>query len=98
MLRCLSKGSAAAHAHSTQPTNGLQCAEVLPMLPLAVEEDQPPVASQPAISLSIFTLAKKRMYCCARTLYAIQTAFGWVPGDDLCAGTHLVGKVVLWRR
>ena len=45
MLRCLSKGSAAAHAHSghTQPANGLQRAEVLPMLPLAVQLVQPPL-------------------------------------------------------
>ena len=43
MLRCLSKGSAAAHAHSTQLANGLQCAEVLPMLPLAVQLVQPPL-------------------------------------------------------
>ena len=43
MLRCLSKASAAAHAHSTQPANGLQRAEVLPMLPLAVQLVQPPL-------------------------------------------------------
>ena len=42
-LRCLSKGSDAAHAHSTQPANGLQRAEVLPMLPLAVQLVQPPL-------------------------------------------------------
>ena len=45
MLRCLSKGSAAAHAHSTQPANGLQRAEVLPMLPLAVQLVQPPLCA-----------------------------------------------------
>ena len=43
MLMCLSKASAAAHAHSTQPANGLQRAEVLPMLPLAVQHVQPPL-------------------------------------------------------
>ena len=43
MLRCLSKGSAAAHDHSPQPANGLQCAEVLPMLPLAVQLVQLPL-------------------------------------------------------
>ena len=43
MLRCLSKGSDAAHAHSTHPANGLQRAEVLPMLPLAVQLVQPPL-------------------------------------------------------
>ena len=42
MLRCLrlSKGSAAAYAHSTQPANGLQRAEVLPTLPVAVQLEQ----------------------------------------------------------
>ena len=48
MLRCLSTRSAAAHAHSTQPADGLPCAEVLPMLPLADELVQPPLASLPA--------------------------------------------------
>ena len=43
MLMCLSKASAAAHAHSTQPANGLQRAEVLPMLLLAVQLVQPPL-------------------------------------------------------
>ena len=32
MIRCLSTRSAAAHAHSTQPVDGLQRAEVLPKL------------------------------------------------------------------
>ena len=45
MLRCLSKGSAAAHTHSTQPANGLQRAEVLPMLPLTVQLVQPPLCA-----------------------------------------------------
>ena len=42
-LRCLRTQAAAAHAHSTQPANGLQRAEVLPMLPLAVQLVQPPL-------------------------------------------------------
>ena len=48
MLRCLSMRSAAAHAYSKQPTDGLKCAEVLPTLPLADELEQPPSANQPA--------------------------------------------------
>ena len=43
ILRCLSTRSATAHAHSTQPANGLQRAEVLPMLLLAVQLVQPPL-------------------------------------------------------
>ena len=42
-LRCLSKGSAAAHAHSTQPVDGLQRAEELPTVPPAAELVQPPL-------------------------------------------------------
>ena len=42
-MRCLSKLAAAAHAHSTQPANHLQRAEVLPTLPLAVQLEQPPL-------------------------------------------------------
>ena len=48
MLRCFNTLSAAAHAHSTQPADGLKHAEVLPTLPLANELEQPPFASQPA--------------------------------------------------
>ena len=48
MLRCLSTRSAAAHAHSTQPADGLPRAEVLPTLPLADELVQPPFACHPA--------------------------------------------------
>ena len=43
MLRCLSKHADAAHAHSKQPANGLERAEVLPTLPLADELLQPPL-------------------------------------------------------
>ena len=42
-LRCLSKGSDAAHAHSTQPVDGLQRAEELPTVPPAAELVQPPL-------------------------------------------------------
>ena len=42
-FRCLSISSAAAHAHSKQPINGLERAEVLPTLPLADELLQPPL-------------------------------------------------------
>ena len=42
-FRCLSINSAAAHAHSKQPINGLERAEVLPTLPLADELLQPPL-------------------------------------------------------
>ena len=42
-LRCLSKGSAAAHAHSTQPVGDLQRAEELPTVPPAAELVQPPL-------------------------------------------------------
>ena len=42
-LKSLSKLAAAAHAHSTQPANHLQRAEVLPTLPLAVQLEQPPL-------------------------------------------------------
>jgi len=45
MLRCLSARCAAAHAHSTQPADGLQRAKVLPTLPLPDELVQPPFAS-----------------------------------------------------
>jgi len=48
MLRCLSARCAAAHAHSTQPADGLQRAKVLPTLPLPDELVQPPFASLPA--------------------------------------------------
>ena len=48
MLRCLSMQAVAAHAHSTQPANDLQRAEVLPTLPLADELVQPPFACHPA--------------------------------------------------
>ena len=47
MLRCLSKHADTAHAHSKQPVDGLQCAEVMPMKPLADELEQPPFANQP---------------------------------------------------
>ena len=52
MLRCLSKHADAAHAHSKQPVDGLQCAEVMPMKPLADELEQPPFANQPAEGLN----------------------------------------------
>ena len=42
-FRCLSIRSAAAHAHSKQPTDGLERAEALPTLPLAAELVQPPL-------------------------------------------------------
>ena len=44
-----SKHADAAHAHSKQPVNGLQRAEVMPMKPLADELEQPPFANQPAV-------------------------------------------------
>ena len=43
MLWCLITRSAAAHAHSKQPTDDLERAEVLPTLPLADELLQPPL-------------------------------------------------------
>ena len=43
MLWCLITRSAAAHAHSKQPADGLKRAEVLPTLPLAAELVQPPL-------------------------------------------------------
>ena len=43
MLWCLTTRSAAAHAHSKQPINGLERAEVLPTLPLVAELLQPPL-------------------------------------------------------
>ena len=52
MLRCLSKHADAAHAHSKQPADGLQRAEVMPMKPLADELEQPPFANQPAEGLN----------------------------------------------
>ena len=48
MLRCLSTRSATAHAHSTQPADGLQRAQVLPTLPPAAELVQPPCPRRPA--------------------------------------------------
>ena len=43
MFRCLSKGSDAAHAHSTQPVDDLQRAEELPTMPPAAELVLPPL-------------------------------------------------------
>ena len=48
MLRCLSMRSATAHAHSTQPADELQRAQVLPTLPPAAELVQPPYPRRPA--------------------------------------------------
>ena len=52
MLRCLSKHADAAHAHSKQPVDDPQRAEVMPMKPLADELEQPPFANQPAEGLN----------------------------------------------
>ena len=43
IVRCLSIGSDAAHAHSMQPVDDLQRAEVLPTMPPAAELVLPPL-------------------------------------------------------
>uniref|UniRef100_A0A7S2IWH5 Uncharacterized protein n=1 Tax=Haptolina brevifila TaxID=156173 RepID=A0A7S2IWH5_9EUKA len=45
MFRCLSKGSDAAHTHSTQPVDDLQCAVELPTMPPAAELVLPPLCA-----------------------------------------------------